>query len=143
MHQFFRRHDARAENFADGLMPQANAENRNLAAEALDCGFRHAAVVGAAGAGRDDNRPRPRRRDSRRVDFVVAPHFDRRAQFAQKLEQIVGEGIVVVDQQNHRPPSAAAAALARRAASITARALFTLSQYSLAGSESATTPPPA
>ncbi len=34
-------------------------------------------------------------------DFIVAPHFERLPHLAEVLRQVVGEGIVVVEQQQH------------------------------------------
>ena len=77
-------------------------------------------------------------------DLVVAAHVDFRAENQERLHQVVGEGIVVVDQQQshvhwhaHRPS----------AASLSARAIAPLlastSSYSVTGTLSATMPAPA
>src|SRR6478672_4733832 len=59
------------------------------------------------------------------------------AQFAKILNQVVGEGIVIIQYQDHKIWSA------RSMARKVAMALLTLSWYSSSGTESATTPPPA
>ena len=58
---------------------------------------------------------------------------------AQILNKVVRERVVVIDHHDHNsnPP------FARLIALISARDLFTVSVYSLSGTESATIPPPA
>ena len=79
------------------------------------------------------------------IDRVVAYHLHRLAQLAEILHQVVGERVVIVDHEQHDQSSsllsrpAAAISAARR----TARALFSVSCHSEAGSESATMPAPA
>src|SRR6185503_4804596 len=77
----------------------------------------------------------------------VAQHLDLGTGDQQKLDEVVGEGVVVVDDEDarhscgvaHRASSCSASA---SAASIAA-ALLSVSRCSLAGSESATMPAPA
>src|SRR5207249_1541027 len=89
-----------------------------------------------ARAGGDDDPARRERFHLVERDGVVPAHVERRAELAAVLHQVVGEGIVVVDDQNH-------SASARRTAWIIARALLTHSRCSASGSESATIPAPA
>src|SRR5829696_6938629 len=90
-------------------------------------------------------------------DGVIALDGDAGAELAQELVQVVGEAVVVVDQQNVRAHATTSSfgcgdwtgldvdsmRSASPTAASTAWALFSVSWYSVAGSESATTPPPA
>jgi hypothetical protein len=40
----------------------------------------------------------------RHSDLIVAADFNLRAQFADVLDQVVGEGIVVIEYENHCGP---------------------------------------
>src|SRR6266436_1453416 len=74
-------------------------------------------------------------------DGVVAPHVDLGAELAQVLDQVVGEGVVVVDHEEPRRSHHRASA--RRTAWSMARDLLTHSRCSASGLESATMPAPA
>src|SRR6185295_6007945 len=131
-----------AEHLHDGLVPDAHAEHRHLAGEGADHVHGDAGIVGRTRPGRD---AQVRGIAGLRLfhrDRVVAPHVDFGAEHQEGLHQVVGEGIVVVDQQQadasaHRPS----------AASLRARAMApdfaTTSSYSVAGTLSATMPAPA
>src|ERR1043166_4611940 len=71
------------------------------------------------------------------VDRVVAPHGDLGSELAEEVREVVGEGVVVVDQEDHRLASASSIAVSRAAS------LFRHSLCSAPGSESATIPAPA
>ena len=127
----------------DGLMPEAHAEGGNFETQLFDDGDTNARLAGGT---------RPRRHHnpfglegSGFFDGDLVVTFDQYlgAQFAQILHQVVGKGVVVVDEQNHATPPS----LMKRSASSRARkgaaALLQLSRYSISGSLSATTPPPA
>src|ERR1700722_10185414 len=68
---------------------------------------------------------------------IITPHDQFCAEFTKILDQVVGEGVIVIQDQNHTICSARSMALK------VAMALLTLSWYSSSGTESATTPPPA
>ena len=136
MHEAFRVDDPRTERLRDGLVSEADAEERQLARERLDGGERDAGGVGVAGTGREDERLGLERPDAVHVDFVVAHHVHLRAQSPEVLDEVVGERVVVVDHEYH-------SVSANLAASNTALDLLTVSLYSFTGSESATIPAPA
>src|SRR5439155_3145383 len=69
--------------------------------------------------------------------LVVPQHDDLHAELAEEVREVVGEGVVVVDEQDHRAPSA------RSIARSSAASLRRHSSSSAAGSESATIPAPA
>src|SRR4029077_19850641 len=95
--------------------------------------------TGGAGCGGEDDLFRFHHRDLFEGNFVVAKHLHVGAELAQIVVEVVSKGIVVVDQEDHL-------FLHRSASSIALsmpRALFSVSWYSNAGSESATMPAPA
>src|SRR6188508_3863039 len=89
--------DVRAEGLADGLMPEADAEERDGAVGANE-------VDDAAGArrsarsGRDDDGARPVGDQRVGIEGVVAHDTQALARDAlDLLDQVVGEGVVVID----------------------------------------------
>ena len=93
--------DARAERLRDGLVPEADAEERHLAGEFPYGGERYAGRVRIAGAGREDDRLRLEGGDAREVDLVVADHLHVRPKPSKLLHEVVGERVVVVNHQYH------------------------------------------
>src|ERR1700722_5795705 len=142
MHQARRAHDFPAEHLHQGLVAEANAEDRDAAGERLDHAHRNAGVARRAGSGRNDQMRMLLRERFLDRDGVVAVHVDVRAQHQKGLHQVVGEGVVVVDEQyprSHDKSPSAAMLSARRST-----ALFAMtSSYSAFGELSATMPPPA
>src|SRR6266478_8493303 len=129
--------DRGAVRLADRLVPQADAEDRRRGAEPPDDVERHARLVGIAGSGRDHDALGLERDDRLAGQSVVAHDLERRAQLAEILDEVVGEGVVVVDDEDHRSVPAAS-----RSARIMPRALELVSSHSVFGSESATMPAP-
>ncbi len=123
---------------ADGLVPKANPKDRHNRPQPPDDFDADARVLGPAGPRRYHDARRGSGGDVRNRALVVADHVDLAFKAADELHQVVGEGIVIVDDKDHQMIS-----LASFAASASARPLFTVSSYSLAGSESATMPAPA
>ncbi len=130
--------DGGAEGGADGLVAEAYAEDRDARAELLHGRDADACVFGATGAGREDEGFGGEHRDAGGVEVVVADDADVGVDGADELVEVVGEGVVVVDDQDHGSSSFAASSMART----TAAALLTVSSYSGPGWESATMPPP-
>ena len=97
--------DDGAADKADALMAQADAEHRELWSEVADDVVAHAAFPGGARAGGDDNVRGVKGFDLVERHLVVAEHLHgtRGIDFAQLLHQVVGEGIVIVDQHEHCP----------------------------------------
>ena len=115
-------------------MPQTHAENRRRRAEPpYDLGG-DASFVRRARTGRDDDVAGRQRSDFAECHLVAAPHHDVPAQLTDIASEVVDERIAVVDDENHVPAATA---------SISARALSSVSRYSCSGPESATIPPPA
>src|SRR5437870_2657481 len=81
---------------------RAAAENGEWAGEALDEGHRDARVAGGARPGRDDDAIGTERRHLVEGDRIVAADVKVGAEFAEVLDEVVGEGVVVVYHQE--PP---------------------------------------
>src|SRR5579875_2173724 len=129
-----------AQGLAQRLVAEADPQDRHLPGEGTDGGHRDPCL---------GRRPRPRRDDQgvvpgqgRQADLVVAEGARSGAQLGQVLDQVVGEGVVVVDDGHTGGASAHATASACSTAANIARALAMVSSYSRPGSESATTPAP-
>ena len=95
--------DAGSEAMADALMTQTNAEQRDLASEVFNHLVGYASLQGRAGAGRDNHAGWGEFLGLGDGDFVVAEdlYIKGGIQLADPLDQVVSEGIVVVDDQDH------------------------------------------
>src|SRR6185503_1826527 len=140
VHQPRRPHDGATEDLDDRLVAETDAEHRNAAREALDHAHRDTGVRRRAGSGRDAQVRRLDRLGLLDADAIVAVHPHVGAEHEECLHQVVGEGVVVVDQEKLRAHSPALAiSSARRIA-----ALFAItSSCSRSGWLSATNPAPA
>ena len=103
MHQPFGPDDDAAGRLADGLMPEANAEERNLAHELLDALDRDAGFGGCAGSWRNDQVAWFLGGNLVRGDLVVPVDLDVQpiVDLPQSLDEVVGEGVVVIDEEDH------------------------------------------
>src|SRR6185503_7730470 len=144
MHQPPRPDYLAAEHFDDGLVTEAHTEHRHRSGEGADHVHGNAGVVGRARPGRNAQVGEVSGLRLLHRDGVVAAHVDFGAEHHEGLHQVVGKGVVVVDQQE---PDAGLTAHRPSAASLRARAMApdfaTTSSYSVAGTLSATIPAPA
>ncbi len=131
------------------LVAQTDAKRRVLClGEHVDG---HAGLCGRPGPRRDDDAVRVEFVDALNIDSVVPADRDI-VELADVLDQIVGEGIVVVDNEYHRIPSIGSVSdstandpcspSASSTAVTSARALSSVSLYSASGTESCTMPLP-
>ena len=95
-------HDMAAEMLADGLMAEADAQQRPVLIRAR-CNQieRDARLVGCFGSGRDQVGLRARRHGLSDAHRIVADNLHFGAQFHQIMDEVPGEAIVIVDDQNH------------------------------------------
>ena len=98
-----------------------------------------ACVVRPPGTGGDDEPVGRERLGFLERDRVVPAHDDLGAELLEQVHEVVGEGVVVVDEENLHAYSFSASSSAASSAASLARH----SRCSAAGSESATTPAPA
>src|SRR5712691_1449766 len=90
-----------AERLADGLVPEADAENRRGRVEASDQPERDARAVWIARPRGDDDALGLESFYLVERDLVVARHVHAGAQLAHVLDEVVGERVVVIQHQNH------------------------------------------
>ena len=120
---------------ADRLVPEADAQGRDLPADRGRRLHDDPRVLRPPRPGRQDDVIRPELPDFLHGHRVVADHPDVRVQRADELVEVVGKAVVVIDQQDH-------IVTASSSARSEARALFRHSSYSFSGTESATMPAP-
>jgi hypothetical protein len=97
VHRQLAPHDPRPERLGDGLMAEADAEQGDVAVRADQVDAAPGARRGA-GSGRDDDGPRPRGEQLLRLERVVPDDVQPFARKAlELLDQVVGEGVVVID----------------------------------------------
>src|SRR5256885_909041 len=97
MHQVTSANHVAAECSPDRLMSQADAENWRLSCHMTNQLHADAGVVRRARPRGDDDPLWPHALDLRGRDLIVAAHLNLLPQFAQILHQVVGEGIVVIE----------------------------------------------
>ena len=133
-----------AEGRRDALVPEADAQHRQTFGEAPDGCDGDAGLRRRARTRRYDQVGGVRRLDLVERDGVVAGHGRGGAEPLEELHQVVGERVVVVDDEHVAHGSALPnCSWASSTARSNAAALFSVSSYSRAGSESATIPAPA
>src|SRR3954468_8028619 len=101
VHQLMRTDNLAAERRAQGLMSQAHAQHRTLAGEMLDQINADARLLRRAGSGRNQNMAGAPFPNVFRGGLVIAAHLYLLSQLAQILDQVVSEGIVVVQDEDH------------------------------------------
>src|SRR5262245_41289482 len=140
MHEPTGSHDSTAEYGHQRLMAEAYTENRNMSRKGLDHMHRNAGVVRSARPGRDREMCGFEVLRFPDADGIVAIHAHVGTEDQERLHQVIGEGIVVIDEKEswHHKPSFANSSARRSAAP-----LASTSAYSAAGTLSATIPAPA
>jgi hypothetical protein len=103
VHGASRAHHATTVGFTDRLMSEADAECGNALAPRANHVDRDAGLRGGARAGRQHDRIRREGADLLDRDRVVATDDDLRTELAEVLDEIVREGVVVVDDEQHGP----------------------------------------
>ena len=106
MHQPPGAHNLAAEHFPYRLVPQTHAEDRDARAEFADDGLADTRFRRGAGSGRDADAFGPEGGESLDGDLIVATHHRLRAEFAEILDEVVGERVVVIEDEEHRRMSA-------------------------------------
>src|SRR5437899_3274605 len=104
MHQVLRAHHLAAKSCADGLVAEADSEQRHisLAREMADQFNTDARFLRSAGSGRKQDAFGVHRLDLSDGHFVVAANLHLRAQFAKVLDEVVSERIVVIEDEDHK-----------------------------------------
>ena len=133
--------DTRSADLGQGLVSEANAQDREASEEGLDQFHGSSRGFGPTGTGRNDQVRGFERACSGWAELVVAMDQHLRVELPQRLNQVERERIEVVDQEHSRLhcTTSGARAKARRMAPPLART----SSYSAAGRLSDTMPAPA
>ena len=85
----------------DCLVAQADAEDRDGRSPVSNRFDAHAGLFGRARSGRQHDRRWRELANLVDADRVIPSHDDFRAQFAEILDEVVREGVVVVDHEKH------------------------------------------
>ena len=96
MKEFRSADDFPAERGANGLMAEANPEDRNFSSEALDQLDGNTRFLRRARAGRNHDALRLTANNFFHGNFVVAMHFDLTTQLAEILREVVGNKIMTI-----------------------------------------------
>src|SRR5262245_3477500 len=97
-------------------MPKANSENRDRLVEKLHYFLRYSRVFGRARPRRNHNVGRLQRFDLLKRDTIISENAKLVTHLAQVLDQVVGKGVVVVDNDDHSSKPRWASCMARRSA---------------------------
>ena len=101
MHQLMRADNVPAKSRADRLVSQAHAQDRPLPGKVLDQVNADARLLRRAGSGRNQDVAGTHPLDFLRRDLVIAADLHLLSQLAQILDQVVSEGIVIVEDEYH------------------------------------------
>jgi len=103
VHQAASPHDLAAEGLADGLMAETDAQEGQLAGELGDTLNRNPRFGRGAWSRRDNQPIRLTGEYFGNRDLIVAvdENFQLRINLSQPLDEVIGEGIVIVDDLNH------------------------------------------
>jgi len=101
MHQAWSADDITAIHLTDALVAEADAQNRGRRAKVLDHSAGDTSFVWRAGAWRYANARGLERLDFLQGHGIVADDFHFCTELAEVLYEVVGEGIVVVDDEQH------------------------------------------
>jgi hypothetical protein len=99
--EFWSANDFSSKGCADGLMAEANAQDRKSSGEPLDQLHGNACLLRGTWARRNDDFFGLALGNFLYRDFVVAMHFHLTAQLTEILGEVVCEGVVVIKQQYH------------------------------------------
>jgi hypothetical protein len=104
MHELRGTDDVAAEGCADGLMAEADAEDGDFSGHVADELYGDAGFVRGAGTRGKNDAVGCKRLDLLRGEVVVAADDDVGAELAHVLDEVEGEGVVVVEDENHGMP---------------------------------------
>ena len=102
VHQSFGADHLPTESLADRLMSEADTEDRNFAGKVADQFDADPGVLRRARARGNDDALGIETRYLVHAEFVVPPYFDASAQFAEVLDEVVGERVVIVENKDHK-----------------------------------------
>jgi hypothetical protein len=94
--------DRAPEDFADALVSEADPEQRDLTRQLANGRHGDAAVLRPSRSRRNQDSVGLLGSDPRHVDGVIAEDDRHRSELAELLDQVVDEGVVVIDDQDPR-----------------------------------------
>src|SRR5438046_380885 len=97
VHQFRGTHNLAAENFADALVTEANAEHRNVRPEFANDVATNSRVARPARSGRDTNSFRNKLSNVCRADLIVAFNHNFAARITENLRESIGQRTIIID----------------------------------------------
>jgi hypothetical protein len=101
MHEPLRPDHIAAEDFPHALMSETDAQDRAVWGKTADHFTADAGFRWGAGPRGDANPLGIQGRDFIQGDPVIALHEERGSQFAEVLHEVIGEGVVVIDDEQH------------------------------------------
>ena len=101
MHDSLSSDYASAKNFSDALVAQTDAQDGHLSAELSNDVIRNARLFWCAGAWRDHNPLWFEALDFGYRDLVITVDDGFRPEPPKVLDEIVGEGIIIIDHEQH------------------------------------------
>jgi len=99
VHQLIGPNNFPAEGLPDRLVAEANAKERNLSRPSFDCLQADARTIWIAGTGRNDQPVEFFKFEIVNTDCIITHHFLLCPQLAKILDNVVGEGIVIIDDE--------------------------------------------
>ena len=101
MHEPTSAHDITPEDMADALVTEADAQDWNALTKGADHITADARFLWSTRAWRDTNMVGPLFSDLFQGNLIVAMDLHLRAHLAKVLDEVVGKGVVIVDDQKH------------------------------------------
>src|SRR3954463_13688215 len=101
VHQLSSTDNVAAKSRAKRLMSQAHAQHRTLAGKMFDQVNADPSLLRRAGSWRNQDMAGLHFFNFLRRNLIVAAHLYLLAQLAQVLDQVVSEGIVIIEDENH------------------------------------------
>lgn len=101
MHQGLGPYDLPSEGLSDRLMPETDSENRNPPCKRLDRCDRDSGLIRRTGARGDHDMGGMHRFDLRNRNRVIPKDPDFCPEGAERLHEVIGERIVIIDDENH------------------------------------------
>src|SRR5664280_2649227 len=102
MHEVGGTNDFAAKGCANRLMAEAHAEQGHASCEMADQFDADSGVLRGAWPGGDHDAIGMKVVDAADSDLVITAHHYLLTQFAEVLHQVVGEGVVIVENEKHR-----------------------------------------
>ncbi len=101
VHETIRADHITAKHIADALVSEADAQDGHSGAVGENDFAGDAGFLGSARSGGNHNAARGKFLDVRNADFVIPKNAEFCAQFAEVLDEVVGERVVVIDDEEH------------------------------------------